>query len=180
MGFGWVSTPLRVGGTRLSRGLLHSCCILCFYSHSPKNPTLQQFQKCSISASAGSYRPIWNSFGTVGEWDFWENGCKPSTLVIVQERWVRRRTTHLCDGRCREDSCDDRSRYRLRSPPVPRRARPWRSWRDDGHVGGAESVFLDPSAPPAPAAHRDDDAATSPARPSAGPHPPLTSASLSR
>ena len=45
------------------------------YSRSPKNPALQQFQKCSKSASAGSWRPIWNSLGTVGVWGFWENGC---------------------------------------------------------------------------------------------------------
>jgi len=45
------------------------------YSRSPKNPALQQFQQCSKSASAGSWRPILNSFGIVGVWDFWENDC---------------------------------------------------------------------------------------------------------
>ena len=40
------------------------------YSRSPKNPALQQFQKCSKSASAGSLRPIWNSLATVGVRDF--------------------------------------------------------------------------------------------------------------
>jgi len=54
------------------------------YSRSPKNPALQQFQKCSKSASAGSWRPIWNSFGTVGVWDFWENGC--STELYTARR----------------------------------------------------------------------------------------------
>jgi len=39
------------------------------------NPALQQFQKSSKSASAGSYRPIWNSFATIGDRDFWHNGC---------------------------------------------------------------------------------------------------------
>ena len=35
------------------------------YSRYPKNPSLQLFQEW----------PIWNSFATVGVWDFWENGC---------------------------------------------------------------------------------------------------------
>ena len=38
-----------------------------------KNP--QVLWKCSKSASAGSSRPVWNSFVTVGARDFSENGC---------------------------------------------------------------------------------------------------------
>jgi len=45
------------------------------YSRSPKNPALQLLQNSSKSPSAGSSRPIWNSFATVGVRDFWENGC---------------------------------------------------------------------------------------------------------
>jgi len=47
----------------------------CAYSRSPKNLALQLLQKSSKSASAGSQRPIGNSFATVGVRDFWENGC---------------------------------------------------------------------------------------------------------
>jgi len=45
------------------------------YSRSPKNPTLQLFQKSSKSASTTAQRPIWNTFGTVAVREFWENGC---------------------------------------------------------------------------------------------------------
>jgi len=48
------------------------------YSRSPKHPALQKLQKSSKSASTTPQRPIWNSFATVGVWDFWENGCKRS------------------------------------------------------------------------------------------------------
>jgi len=44
------------------------------YSRSPKNPTLQLFQKSSKSACTTPQRLIWNTFGTVTVWDFWENG----------------------------------------------------------------------------------------------------------
>jgi len=47
-----------------------SCC-----SRSPQVSALQQSQKCSRSASAGSQRPIWNSFATVAVRKSWENGC---------------------------------------------------------------------------------------------------------
>jgi len=50
------------------------------YSRSPKNPAPQQLQKSSKSASAGSLRPIWNSFATVGVRDFWENGYSAFSL----------------------------------------------------------------------------------------------------
>ena len=53
-------------------------------SRSPKNPSLQQFQKCSKSASVGSWRPIWNSFATVGVWDFWENGCRDRFGTLLE------------------------------------------------------------------------------------------------
>jgi len=45
------------------------------YSRFPKNPALQQLQKCSKSASTTPQRPIWNCFVTVGVRDFLENGC---------------------------------------------------------------------------------------------------------
>jgi len=45
------------------------------YSRSPKNSTLQLSQKSSKSACSTPQRPIWNTFGTVVVWDFWENGC---------------------------------------------------------------------------------------------------------
>jgi len=50
------------------------------YSRSPNNPTLQLFRKSSKSASAGSWRPIGNSFGRARAWDFWENGCRTHFL----------------------------------------------------------------------------------------------------
>jgi len=50
------------------------------YSRSPKNPALTQLQKSFKSASTTPQRPIWNSFATVGVWDFWENGCIVGTV----------------------------------------------------------------------------------------------------
>ena len=60
------------------------------YSRSPKNPTLQLLQKCSKSASTTPQRPIWNTFGTVGAWDFWENGCTNQMLGTNPPDTVRR------------------------------------------------------------------------------------------
>jgi len=46
----WVGLLPRGGMVSLLRDVLVSEC----YSRSPKNPSLQQFQKCSKSASVGS------------------------------------------------------------------------------------------------------------------------------
>ena len=62
-----------VGSTFTSaRSLPPVVLLVCFslYSLSLKYPAFQQFEKSSKSASAGSYRPIWNSFATVGVREF--------------------------------------------------------------------------------------------------------------
>ena len=61
------------------------------YSRSPKNPTLQLFQKSSKSASTTPQRTIWNTFGTLAVRDFWESGC---TVV----KWFRRHQGQMSRG----------------------------------------------------------------------------------
>ena len=70
--------PLTCGGSdsvQVKSGGVGCFCEGVAYSRSPKNPTLQLFQKSSKSASTTPQKPIWNTFGTVAVRDFWENGC---------------------------------------------------------------------------------------------------------